>query len=409
MKWTRPLAALACLALWAVPAGASAATHHNLGASNPSLGPNVIVFSPSMSESSIQSQLDTISAQQVSNQFGTQRYSIFFEPGTYGSASNPLDFQLGFYEQVAGLGAEPSDVVINGAINVYNQCVNGDCEGTDNFWRSLSNLTLNVALPSSPPAYAPESGEADACLNSNDLLALSQADPIRRVIVNGSVILQDYCGTGDVSGGFLADDEFNGGMVCNCGQQQYLARNSDIDSWSNYVWNQVFMGDNGAPATSFAAGVGQYTTLPTTPVSEEEPFLYTSGDSAMRVFVPALRRNSVGPSYAEGHTAGQSLPLSDFIVATPSTSVSEINKALARGLNLILTPGVYDLPQAIRVQRPNTIVLGLRVRHADPAERQRRVDCRLRSGDQALGHGHRRRPAELARAGAARPSRQLGR
>ena len=111
-----------------------------------------------MSAGSIQSELDTISAQQVPNQFGTQRYSIFFEPGTYGSATDPLDFQVGFYTQVAGLGAEPGDVVINGAINVFNQCVNGDCEGTDNFWRSISNLTLNVSLPSSPPAYAPESG-----------------------------------------------------------------------------------------------------------------------------------------------------------------------------------------------------------------------------------------------------------
>ena len=104
MKWSRPLAALACLALWAVPAGASAATKHNLGPSNPSLGSNVIVFNSSMSESSIQSELDTISAQQVPNQFGTQRYSIFFEPGTYGSAANPLDFQVGFYTQVAGPG-----------------------------------------------------------------------------------------------------------------------------------------------------------------------------------------------------------------------------------------------------------------------------------------------------------------
>jgi len=359
MKWSRLLAALACLALWAVPAGASAATSHNMAPSNPSLGSNVIVFTPSMSQSSIQSELDTISAQQVPNQFGTQRYSIFFEPGTYGSVSNPLDFQVGFYTQVAGLGAAPGDVVINGAINVFNQCVNGDCEGTDNFWRSISNLTLNVALPSSPPAYAPENGESDSCLNTKDLLALSQADPIRRVIVNGTVILQDYCGTGDVSGGYLADDEFNNGFVGNYGQQQYFARNSNIDSWSNYVWNQVFMGDNGAPAQSFGTGVGQYTTLPTTPASEEEPFLYTDDNGAMRVFVPGLRRNSVGPSYAEGHTAGHSLPISDFFIASPSTSVSEINRALARGLNLLLTPGVYNLPQAIAVDRPNTIVLGL--------------------------------------------------
>ncbi len=365
MKWCRPLAALVCVALWAAPAGASAAVHrahtspHGIGASNPDLGSNVIIFDPSMPQAQVQSELDAISSQQVPSQFGTQRYSIFFEPGTYGSATNPLDFQVGFYTQVAGLGAEPGDVVINGAINVFNQCVNGDCEGTDNFWRSISNLTLNVSLPSSPPAYAPEPDEADSCLNTNDLLALSQADPIRRVIINGNVILQDYCGTGDVSGGYMADDEFNGGIVGNYGQQQYFVRNSNIDNWTNAVWNQVFMGDNGAPATAFGSGVGQYTTLATAPVSEEEPFLYTDTGGAMRVFVPGLRHNSVGPSYTEGHEAGYSLPISQFFIASPSTSVSEINHALARGLDLIVTPGVYDLPQAIVINHPNTIVLGL--------------------------------------------------
>jgi hypothetical protein len=365
-KWSTALAALACLALWIAPSSAAAAIHHarhqtprSSGGSDPNLGPNVIIFSPSMSQATIQSELNTISAQQVPNQFGTQRYAIFFEPGTYGSAADPLDFQVGFYTQVAGLGAEPGDVVINGAINVYNQCVNGDCEGTDNFWRSLSNLTLNVHLPSSPPTYAPDPGENSSCLNSADLWAVSQADPMRRVIVNGNLILQDYCGTGDVSGGYFADDEFNGGIVGNYGQQQFFTRNSNIDSWSNYVWNQVFLGDNGAPANSFGSGVGQYTNVATTPISEEEPFLYTDDSGGQRVFVPAVRHDSVGPSYASGSEAGYSLPISRFFVADPSTPVAEINAALARGRNLILTPGVYDLSRTLVVRRPDTIVLGL--------------------------------------------------
>lgn len=35
--------------------------------------------------------MDSIATQQVSNQFGTQRYALLFEPGTYGSASDPLN------------------------------------------------------------------------------------------------------------------------------------------------------------------------------------------------------------------------------------------------------------------------------------------------------------------------------
>jgi len=104
----------AAFAAFLVPGPASAAV--------PNLGPNVIVFSPTMAQATIQSKLDSISLQQVPNQFGSQRYAIFFEPGTYGSAASPLDFQVGYYTQVAGLGAQPGDVVINGAINVFNQC-----------------------------------------------------------------------------------------------------------------------------------------------------------------------------------------------------------------------------------------------------------------------------------------------
>ncbi len=115
-----------------------------------SFGPNVIIFNPSMSTSQIQAAVDAISNQQVSNQFGTQRYALLFEPGVYGSTAEPLDFQVGFYTEVAGLGASPNDVTINGHVDVYNQCfpvapgAPTNCTALDNFWRSLSNLTINV-------------------------------------------------------------------------------------------------------------------------------------------------------------------------------------------------------------------------------------------------------------------------
>jgi hypothetical protein len=83
-----------------------------------SLGPNVYVFTPSESQSSIPSQLNSISSAQTGNQFGTARYALLFEPGTYGSTSDPLTFTVGFYTSVAGLGQNPSQVVINGTVDV---------------------------------------------------------------------------------------------------------------------------------------------------------------------------------------------------------------------------------------------------------------------------------------------------
>jgi hypothetical protein len=67
----------------------------------PNFGPNVYIFTPNMPLSQIQATVDTVATQQVSNQFGTQRYALLFEPGTYGSSATPLNFQVGYYTTVA--------------------------------------------------------------------------------------------------------------------------------------------------------------------------------------------------------------------------------------------------------------------------------------------------------------------
>jgi hypothetical protein len=339
------------------PATVSPAVHL---AGEPSFGPNVYIFTPSMPQSQIQATVDSIANQQISNQFGTQRYALLFEPGTYGSAADPLTFQVGYYTEVAGLGGSPGDVTINGTIDVYNQCFattdgSSNCIALDNFWRSMSNLTINI------------SGQT-GCQSGTDFWAVSQAAPMRRVsITGGTLSLMDYCSAGPqyASGGFIADSSFSGGTVVNGSQQQFLVRNTSLDGWSNGVWNQVFSGDPGAPAQSFSAtsglagGTAPYTTLATSPVTQEEPFLQTDPAGQYSVFVPALQHNSSGPSWASGPAAGSAVPISKFFIATPGTSVLAIDAALALGKNLILTPGVYDLKAPILVTRPNTIVLGL--------------------------------------------------
>jgi hypothetical protein len=318
----------------------------------PDLGPNVYVFDPSMPQSQIQATVDAIAAQQLSNQFGPERYALLFKPGTYGSATNPLNFQVGYYTEVAGLGASPGDVVINGSVYVRNQCAGpNNCIALNNFWRSLSNLTINITTP-------------DFGCYTGEFWAVSQAAPMRRVhVTGGNVTLMDYCtGPSFASGGFIADSRFDGGTVINGSQQQFFVRNSELDGWSNGVWNQVFAGDVNAPAQCFPAQSscgGPYTTLAKTPVSRERPYLYVDASGTWRVFVPAPRHDSTGTSWSAAPTAGRSIALSDFFVATPSDSVQAINNQLARGKNLLVTPGVYDVDRTIKVKRADTVVLGL--------------------------------------------------
>ncbi len=299
----------------------------------------------------IQATVDAIANQQVDNEMGTQRYALLFKPGTYGSAANPLAFQVGYYTEVAGLGASPNDVTIDGHVDVYNRCLTPtNCIALVNFWRSLSNLTINVMGLS-------------GCRSSGDFWAVSQAAPMRRVnITGGNLTLMDYCTAGPqyASGGFIADSQT--GFVINGSQQQFLVRDSSIGGWSNGVWNQVFSGVVGAPPQSFSStpyNPPPYTTLATSPLTREKPFLYVDSAGSYRVFIPDLRHDSTGTTWGSGPAAGSSLPIDQFFIAKPSDDAKTINKALARGEDLILTPGVYHLDKTIKVKRPDTVVLGL--------------------------------------------------
>ena len=315
----------------------------------PDFGSSVLIFNPSMSQASIQAAVDAVAAQQVPNQFGTQRYALLFEPGTYGSSKSPLNFQVGYYTAVAGLGLSPNDVVINGSVYVRNQCNSSGCFALENFWRSLSNLTINVTTPN----FGCYSGE---------FWPVSQAAPMRRVHVNGYSSLMDYCtGPSYASGGFIADSKFDGSITSGS-QQQWVTRNSQLNGWSNGVWNQVFSGVINAPAQCFPANSscgGPYTTLATSPVTREAPYLYADSAGGYNVFAPSVQHNTAGTTWASGQTPGRSIPIGDFFIAQPSDSATAINSALRNGKNLILTPGIYQVDQPIRVTHPDTVVLGL--------------------------------------------------
>jgi hypothetical protein len=290
----------------------------------------VTVFDPSMSQASIQSKLTSVFNGQVSNQFGSQRYALLFKPGSYN-----VDANVGFYTQVAGLGLTPDAVVINGAVHAEaDWWPDGSQNATQNFWRSAENLSVT-----------PTGGL--------DRWAVSQAAPYRRMHVRGNLALSDG---GWSSGGFIADSKIDG-QIQSGTQQQWLTRNSAMGSWTGSNWNQVFVGDTGAPGNSFPNP--PYTTVATTPVVREKPFLYVDSTGAYQVFVPALRTNSSGTTWAGGNPAGTSLPISQFAVIRPGDTAATMNAALSSGKNLLITPGVYHLNQTLNVTRADTVILGL--------------------------------------------------
>ncbi len=293
----------------------------------PDFGPNVHIFDPSMSSATIQSTLDSVFAAQQGNQFGTRRDALLFKPGTYNVSAN-----IGYNTQIAGLGQNPDDVSLIGGVT-------SDATGNNatlNFWREVENLSIT-----------PSSG--------TDTWAVSQGASMRRVDIHGNLKL-DPTGDGFSSGGFLADSRISG-QVTSGSQQQWMSRNDTWGSWAGNVWNMVFVGTAGAPAQHFPNP--SFTTVAQTPTELEKPYVFVDATGNYHVFVPSLQHNTQGITWGAGQTAGTSLPMHDFYVTKPGDTAETMNAALAAGLNLIVTPGFYQLDQTLTVSHPNTIILGM--------------------------------------------------
>ncbi|MFD4507634.1 coagulation factor 5/8 type domain-containing protein [Streptomyces sp. NPDC058457] len=294
---------------------------------------------------------------------------MFFEPGTYGSAAGADDpatatgivnAQVGYYTSIAGLGSSPKDVVINGALHVEPQTAPrvGDIALT-NFWRSLGDLTIN---PIQRPVGSDAASARPQGLEDPHTMrwAVSQATPLRRVNIEGNLDLNGRYGAFGF-GSYLADSRVGGTVISGDGltgraQAQWYTRDSRIGGWNGTGVNLVFSGVQGAPAGDFdPAGT---TTLSRTPLSRQAPFLFLD-HNRYTVFAPYARTATAGANWSTAQNAGRRIPIDRFYIARPTDTAETINRALASGRNLLLTPGVYSLDAPIRVSRPNTVVMGL--------------------------------------------------
>lgn len=303
------------------------------------LGENTYVFSPSDNVEEVQAILDELWQKQETNQFGEERYSIYFLPGEYDPS---LSVKVGFYMQVAGLGYLPDDTVVP-ALNCDARW-NGDDSNhnaTCNFWRGVENLKID----------------------SNTMWAVSQATFMRRVHVAGALYLHDDYGW--ASGGFLSDSVVD--LLADSGtQQQWLSRNCDWKAWMGDNWNIVFAGIEPGKAPVGTWPAKQYTTVDFVEEIQEKPFLVYDEEKGMGVFVPGIRRQAAGVSWRQDgadlnreQLDGDFLPLSEFYVALPQRDTAEtLNAALKEGKNLFFTPGIYELDKELIVEQEGTIILG---------------------------------------------------
>jgi hypothetical protein len=321
--------ALALVAGLALLSPAASAAARDGTAPKPDLGPHVLIFDSSMPAAEIQAKIDQVYAVEQKAEFGPERYALLFLPGKY-----HIDVPVGFYTQALGLGASPDEVEIDGDVHADASLPKNNATCT--FWRAMEGISV-----------VPAGGVLQ--------WAVSQAAPFRRMHVRGSMVLHQNHGW--ASGGWMADSMVDGNVDSGT-QQQWISRNSEWGSWTGSNWNMVFVGVPSPPAGEWPAP--PYTKVDRTPVIREKPFLMADSRGKWSVVVPELRLASQGITWNGGKTPGQPIPLTRFYIARPGVDSAEsLNAELSRGMDLLFTPGIYELDNPIRITRPNTVVIGL--------------------------------------------------
>ncbi|KAL7464314.1 hypothetical protein ACHAXS_004651 [Conticribra weissflogii] len=317
--------------------------------------------------------------------FSEQRTALLFAPGTYSN----IDFEVGYYTSVIGLGENPDDVqFINCSKGPHVPALdkftdrppNGS--GLNTFWRSVENFATN-----------PVEGMR---------WVVSQAAPLRRLHVQTDLHLFDADSW--VSGGVAANTVVDG-KVNFGGQQQWVMRNVHLGQGAvGGAWNLVFVGCTGVvPKESGGAGsgnnddVGPSITVENNPkLRVEKPYIVmkprqplirdnrgtrkTSNQSDLAFFtehsqyelelrVPKiiLAKDAYGPNLY-----GKDFDVRDFRrvkLGIPITSNDSdfaavenhaiLQKALDQGKDLVLAPGIYHLSSSLEIKHPNQVILGL--------------------------------------------------
>lgn len=303
-------------------------------------GDSINLYSPTDDTEIINKEMKAISDEMMpaaKSEFSKNRYAIAFKPGEY----NINTINVGFYTQVLGLGATPYDVSIKN-INVDSN--NGE-NTLINFWRGVENLSVMTGKDDSEVKWG-----------------TSQAAPLRRMYVQGKLHFDDIGKT--ASGGYVSDTYVTGQMG-SWSQQQFFVRNSAITGgWYDGCWNMVFIGCENAPVTTEDWGNAtykSYTTIDRTEVIREKPFIYIDDNGEYQVFVPGVRKNTIGVSWKRDNMGeGTSININDFYIAKADVDNAEtMNQALKEGKNLILTPGLYHVDKPLEINRADTVILGL--------------------------------------------------
>ena len=337
-------------------------------ATGPSFGPNVLLFDPSMPQwPTSRPNVDAIAAQQVGNEMGSARYALLFKPGTYGTAADPLNFQVGYYTEVAGLGPQPGRrrhqrlglrvqpvrraERLHRAEQLLAVAVQPHDQRDQPRLRLLHRRVLGrVAGGTDAPGARQRPDHADGLLHAARRSPVAASSPTRGSTGPSS--------TGRSSSSSSATARSNGWTQRRLepGVRRHRRRAGRVLPGRPTVRRPVHHRGHDPGEPGEALPLRRRRRAPTS------------------VFVPGgrdeLQRGDLGRRADAGPLDPARRLLRRQAVATRSQA---INRELARGRNLLLTPGVYDVDRTIKVKRGRHRRARPRPRHASPRPPGRRV------------------------------------
>ncbi len=332
--------------------------------------------------------------------FSDRRLAVLFRPGTY----KDINFPVGYWTQVLGLGETPDQVKFTGRLGVYALPANTDNPGVgslDTFWRSAENFQSNTSfvqnedgqwcvptirncdvvgsltpdettgnfsflypLPDLAASFPVEAADYQA--SKGMLWAVSQAAPLRRIeIADGNLHLS--LGNNFASGGFIGNINI-GGYLLMGSQQQFCVRNSDVATkLFGGAWSMVFIGCRseirGKTCSETISWLGHaplVSSEPTAVVRIEKPYICVgTDDEKVYLAIPQLQQNSQGSTYNAPTKMVEIDNLKHVRIFTPKDSFQAVQEAATSGAHLVFSPGIYSWEQTLEVHHPNQVLLGL--------------------------------------------------
>ena len=344
------LVLLAAVVATALGLTAAPSAEPSAGPGRPDLGPNVVIFDPSMPTSQIQATVDAIAAQQVPNQFGTQRYALLFEPGTYGTAAQPADLP----GRLLHRGRRPR--------RARPATSSSTAPSTSTTSASTTRQLLHRAGQLLALAVEPDHQRRTAGFGCHDGRVLGglagRADAPGRTST-ASTTLMDYC-TPARSSPAAASSPTRGSTAARSSTARSSSSSSATARSTAGRTASGTRSSRASPAHRRSASRPRAVVRrprtprsPTSPVTREEPFLLRRrGRQLQRLRARRCSATRPGTSWDGGPTAGTSIPIDEFFIAKPTDGATgDQQRARARQEPASSRPASTTSTGPIKVKR----------------------------------------------------------